>query len=103
MATTQTDAIAEANDRVLEIVTAVQTSILDATKSYVSTLSGSGAPNVSWPLPAGVDVPQPKVLIEETFRFQARLLEANKGFALSIADAWAQPAPKATAARAAAK
>lgn len=90
--TTPNDSIAAANERALEFVTAAQSRILDATKSYVNAFSGSTA---SWPLPTVPNAPSPKELIEETFRFQSQLLEANKNFALSITETWAQAAPNA--------
>jgi hypothetical protein len=43
------------------------------------------------------DVPEATELIEETFKFQSRLLEANRSFALSLAQAVTDsvPAPEA--------
>ena len=82
------DSLAASNEAALELVTTMQQQILDATKSYVSAISDTTPDKLGFTTPDPADQPDPKDLIEETFRFQSRLLEANKSFALSLTDAW---------------
>jgi hypothetical protein len=81
--------LAASNEAALELVTAMQEQILEATKSYVSAISDTSPENLSWTAPEPVEQPDAKELIEETFRFQSRLLEANRSFSLSLTEAWA--------------
>jgi len=87
MSTTR-DKMAASNDAALELVTAVQEQILEATKSYVSAISDASADKVGWPPPEPPEHADPKELIEETFKFESQLLDANKAFALSLTEAW---------------
>jgi Lhr-like helicase len=93
------DRLSSANERTLELVTSVQERILEATKSYVSAVSGVVPETPSWVPSPPENLPSAKDLLEETFKFQAQLLEANRNFSLALAEAWgegAKPAPKAT-------
>ena len=93
------DRLSSANERTLELVTSVQERILEATKSYVSAVSGVVPETPSWVPSPPEDLPSAKELLEETFKFQAQLLEANRNFSLALAEAWeegAEPAPNAT-------
>ena len=93
------DTPSSANERTLELVTSVQERILEATKSYVSAVSGVVPETPSWLPSPQEDLPSAKDLLEETFKFQAQLLEANRNFTLALAEAWeegAKPAQKAT-------
>lgn len=83
------ETMAAPNEAALELVKIVQEQILEATKSYVSAISESTADKPAWTAPEPPEHADPKELIEETFRFQARLLEANKEFALSLTETWA--------------
>jgi hypothetical protein len=80
--------IAASNEAALDLVKAVQEQILDATKSYVSAISDASPDKLGWIAPAPPQHADPKELIEETFKFQSQLLEANKAFALSLTEAW---------------
>ena len=94
---TVNDPITSANQRALEVVTSVQESILDATKSYLAAVAGATPAASTWPTPTALEVPDTKDLIEETFRFQTRMLEVNRSFALSLTELLAQSAPASTA------
>jgi hypothetical protein len=93
------DRLSSVNERTLELVTSVQERILEATTSYVSAVSGAVPETPSWlPSPPG-DLPNAKDLLDETFKFQAQLLEANRNFSLALVQAWQEggkPAQKAT-------
>jgi hypothetical protein len=93
------DRVAASNEAALDLVKAIQEQILEATKSYVSAISDASTDKVGWTAPEPPQHADPKELIEETFKFQSQLLEANKAFALSLTDAWGgleQPKAKAT-------
>jgi hypothetical protein len=93
------DSLAASNEAALELVTTMQQQILEATKSYVSAIGETSPEKLGFTAPDPAENPDPKDLIEETFRFQSRLLEANKSFALSLTEAWGslgQSAQKAT-------
>ena len=83
MSTTQ-----QTNEAALDLVKAIQEQILDATKSYVSAISNATPDSAGWTPPQPPENADPKELIEETFKFQSQLLEANKAFALSLTEAW---------------
>ena len=91
---------AASNEAALDLVKAVQEQILEATKSYVSAISDASTDQPGWTTPEPPEHTDPKELIEETFKFQSQLLEANKAFALSLTETWSgleQPtAAKAT-------
>jgi hypothetical protein len=93
------DRLSSVNERTLELVTSVQERILEATTSYVSAVSGVVPETPSWlPSPPG-DLPSAKDLLDETFTFQAQLLEANRNFSLALVEAWQEagkPTQKAT-------
>jgi hypothetical protein len=82
------DRLSSVNERTLELVTSVQERILEATKSYVSAVSGVVPEAPSWLPSPPEDLPSAKDLLEETFNFQAQLLEANRSFSLALAEAW---------------
>ena len=86
------DRLSSANERTLELVTSVQERILEATKSYVSAVSGVVPETPSWVPSPPEDLPSAKDLLEETFKFQAQLLEANRNFSLALAEAWEEGA-----------
>lgn len=94
---TTIDKIAAANERTLELVTALQEKVLEATKSQITAAAGTVPDASTLTAPVSFDVPEAKELIEETFKFQSRLLEANKSFALSLAQTVTDsvPAPEA--------
>ena len=80
--------MAASNEAALDLVKTVQEQILEATKSYVSAISDASADTVGWTAPEPPEHADPKELIQETFKFQSQLLEANKAFALSLTEAW---------------
>jgi len=82
----------EQNDRTLEWIASTHQSVLEATKSYVDSIL-TIAPQESAASPVDGEAPDPKVLIEESFNFQARVLEENRKFSLALADTWAAAAP----------
>lgn len=98
MATTA-NPVTASNEAALDLVKAVQEQILEATKSYVSAISEASTDKVGWTPPEAPEHTDPKELIEETFKFQSQLLEANKAFALSLSETWGgleQPTAPAT-------
>src|SRR6516165_8783100 len=82
-----------ANQRTLEWVTSMYESILDATKSYVASFAQSAPEPREWPGPQVASAPDLKQLIEDSYDFQAQMLEENTKFSLALADAWAAAAP----------
>src|SRR6201995_4441248 len=82
----------EQNDRTLEWITSTHQSVLEATKSYVDSIL-TVAPRERATPPVDGEAPDPKVLIEDSFNFQARVLEENRKFSLALADTWAAAAP----------
>lgn len=86
-----------ANQRTFEWVTSMHQSILDATKSYVASFAKSAPEPPTWTGPPVAGVPDLKQLIEDSYDFQARMLEENKNFSLALADAWAAAAPSKNA------
>ena len=82
------DSLSSANERTLELVTSVQERILEATRSYVSAVSGVVPETSSWVPSPPEDLPSAKDLLEETFKFQAQLggePELFAGFSRSVA------------------
>ena len=95
------DRLSVANERTLELVTSVPGA--HPRGHQVLRLGrvrgGTRDTLVAAPSPPE-DLPSAKDLLEETFKFQAQLLEANRNFSLALAEAWEQggekPAPRAT-------
>jgi len=85
---TKTNPLTASNEAAIELITTMQEQVLEAAKTYVSAISDSSPEKLGWTAPDPVDQPDPKELIEETFKFQSRLLEANKSFALSLTETW---------------
>jgi hypothetical protein len=93
---TAKDTIASANDTALEAITGIQKRIVEAHKEFAAAVAGLVPEVPSW-VPTA-DLPEtadPKELVEQSFAFQAQLLEANKAFSLGLIEAWAQAAPQA--------
>lgn len=80
-----------ANDSALELITNIQEGIIAAQKQFADAVTGLVPEVPTTDLP---DTPDAKELIEQTFAFQAKLLEANKAFSLGLIDAWTQTSPK---------
>jgi hypothetical protein len=94
------DIIESANDSTLGFITSVQDRIVDANKGIVSAVARRVPEPPSWlPTPK---TPDAKVLIENSFGFQARLLEANRAFSVALVDVWAPATPKPAPAKRAA-
>jgi hypothetical protein len=85
---TPKETVAASNEAALDLVKAVQEQILDATRSYVSAISDASPEKLGWTAPEPPEHADPKDLIEQTFKFQSQLLEANKAFALSLTETW---------------
>ena len=102
--TTANDTLSSVNDSALEVITGIQERIVAAQKDLaaaIAELLPETPDYVRLPeMPEGTD---PKSIVEQTFDFQARLLEANKTFSLGVLDAWSQTKPPATKSRAAKK
>jgi hypothetical protein len=98
---TARDSLAASNEAALELVTSMQEQVLEATKSYVSAITDTSPDKdaslgkLGWTAPDAGEQPDARELIEETFKFQSRLLEANKSFALSLTEAWGAPGQRA--------
>ena len=84
------DNVASTNEATLELITSIQQRIVDAQKEFAAAVSQL-VPDV--PKTNLTDAPDAKELVEESFAFQARLLEANRAFSLGLIEAWAQGAP----------
>ena len=83
-----------ANEQTLEWVRSVHQGIVEATKSYVASLPNAEAPEPpAWSMPQVAEVPNLRDLIEDTFAFQAEMLEQNKKFSLALAEVWTAVAP----------
>jgi hypothetical protein len=91
--------IGSANESALSFVSSVQDTIVDINKSVASAVSGIVPARPSW-LPS-IDTPDVKRLVKDSYSLQAKLLEKQTSFAVSLVDAWT-PANKAPAKKAAA-
>jgi hypothetical protein len=84
--TSTLEAISAANESTLNYVTSVQERILSAYRDLASSaktdVPSSFAPWVSTPEPEAA-----REVVEETFEFATKLLEANKSFALGLLEA----------------
>lgn len=81
---------AAANDYTLEMLGRIQENILEATKAHVAALNRLMPERPT--APKADDLPTIKELLEETFDFRARMLDADKAFSLKLVDAWVQVA-----------
>jgi hypothetical protein len=86
------DNLREQNDRTLEWITSTHQSVLEATKSYVDSSLAITPQERATPA-TDAEALDPKVLIEDSFDFQARVLDENRKFSLALADTWAAAAP----------
>ncbi len=89
------EALSAANETTLTYVADFQKGILDrqreawaSAKSTTSALAGA--------FPAAPQPIEGRGLLEETFAFQAKLLETQKDFALGLLEVWTPEAPKPT-------
>jgi hypothetical protein len=78
------DAISAANESTLKYVTSVQDRILSAYRDLAASAPKADLPSsfAGW-----VPTPEPEAtreVVEETFEFATKLLEANKSFALGL-------------------
>ena len=94
--------IGSANESALTFVSTVQERIVDANKAIASAVTGNLPDLPSW-LPT-VDSPDVKKLVEDSYAFQAKLLEKQTAFSVALVDAWtpAKPAKAAPAKKTAA-
>jgi hypothetical protein len=88
-------AIASTNEQTLDFITSVQDRITEASRSvaslYPSLPSLDELPALPWFV--AVEPGAAREVVEETFEFRSKLLEANKDFAIGLLDAMT---PKAT-------
>lgn len=95
MTTSSVEALSAANESTLKYVTSVQDSVLSAYRDLTSSVKPDVPPTVAPWIPA----PEPQAareIVEETFAFATKLLQANKAFALGLLEASA-PAEKSAA------
>jgi hypothetical protein len=90
--------VAAANDTALDVITGLQTRIVDANAQLAAVVAGRTPDLPSW-LPAAKlpQAPNPRRLVEQGFAFQAKLLEANRNFSVGLLEAWAEAAPQPSA------
>jgi hypothetical protein len=84
------EALSAANESTLKYVTSVQERVLSAYRDLASSAKTDVAPTITTLLPT----PDPEAtrdVVEETFAFATKLLEANKAFALGLLDVTPQP------------
>jgi hypothetical protein len=90
------EALSAANESTLKYVTSVQERILSAYRD----LASSTKTDVPSSLTPWVSTPEPEAtreVVEETFEFATKLLEANKSFALSLLEVSEPPVASKTA------
>jgi hypothetical protein len=93
MTTSTLDALSAANESTLKYVTSVQERVLSAYRD----LTASAKPEVPAAIAPWIPSPDPEAtrdVVEETFDFATKLLEANKAFALGILEV-SEPVAKA--------
>jgi hypothetical protein len=94
MTTTQEN-ITTINDSTLEAIVSVQDRVVEAQKEFAAAVANLVPQMPSlFPESDRTDLVDPKSLVEQSFDFQARLLEANKSFSLGLIEAWAEAAPE---------
>jgi hypothetical protein len=89
------DALSAANETTLKYVTSIQEQILSAYRDVASSTKTDVPSLTPW-----IPTPEPEAtrgVVEETFQFATKLLEANKSFALGLLEASEQPAAAKTA------
>jgi hypothetical protein len=95
MATTKQKA-PSVDESTLEMITSIQERIVDAHKEFASTVAKLVPELPNMPRTEMFDTPDTKSLVEQSFDFQSRLLEANRAFSLGLIDAWSEVVPKET-------
>jgi hypothetical protein len=91
---TVTEAIASANESVLNSVTAIQDRVLDFNRDIAAAYSKPSVP--SW-LPSAYPASATDV-VEKIFDFRSKLIEADKDFVLRLLEVWT-PDTKTTGAK----
>jgi hypothetical protein len=94
MTTSTLEALSAANESTLKYVTSVQERVLSAYRD----LASSAKPEVPAAIAPWIPSPDPEAtrdVVEETFAFATKLLEANKAFALGILEVSEPVAAKA--------
>ncbi len=77
------DALISSNETAVKYVTTVQEQILEGLRGLAESLSKSGA--ASGLVPTTEPAPA-RDIVEEAYSFNAKLLELNKSFAISVLD-----------------
>lgn len=79
-----TSTLADVNESVLELVTSVQDRIVDAHREVAGRAAGV-VPSVPFAAPT---VDTTREIAEQVYDFHAKVIEANKRFAMSLLEAW---------------
>jgi hypothetical protein len=89
--TTLTDTVATINETTLKVIGTAQARALEANKAAAGFVQARRAALPSWlRLPESVS---PETVVQQGFEFGAKLLEADRTFALGVIEAWS---PKAS-------
>jgi hypothetical protein len=92
-------ALASTNEQTLDFITSVQDRITEASKSaaalYPTLPAIDQLPTLPWFV--AVEPGAARDVVEETFAFRSKLLEANKDFAIGLLDAITPKAAKTKA------
>jgi hypothetical protein len=94
MTTSTLEALTAANESTLKYVTSVQERVLNAYRD-LATSAKPEVPAAIAPWVPSPDAQTTRDVVEETFAFATKLLEANKTFALGILEASAPAAAQA--------
>jgi hypothetical protein len=89
------ETLSAANESTLKYVTSVQESVLSAYRDMASSVKA----DVPTPVAPWLPAPEPQAtreVVEETFAFATKLLEANKAFVFGLLEA-SEPVAKAAA------
>jgi hypothetical protein len=83
MTTSTLDALSSANETTLNYVTSVQERVLSAYQDLASSVKAD-VPSAVAPWFPAPETEATRGIVEETFAFATKLLEANKAFALGL-------------------
>jgi hypothetical protein len=83
------ETLTAANDSTANLVASYQEKVYAAFKELAPLIASAlSAPAQTWP----PDLDQVRAVVDESFVFPSRVLEANRGLALDFVDAWPWPA-----------
>jgi hypothetical protein len=89
------DVLTAANENTLSYVTELQKGILESQRELLASAKSTSS-TLSTAFPTAPPAPEGRALLEETFAFQAKLLDVQKDFALGLLDVWVQEPAKST-------